>query len=81
MWLSRLRIQLVSKDAGSIPGLPQWVKGSGVAMSCGVAHRCSSDLVLMWHRLVAAAPIQPLVSELSYAMAATLKRKKKKKKK
>ena len=23
------------EDAGSIPGLAQWVKGSGVAVSCG----------------------------------------------
>ena len=25
--------------AGSIPGLAQWVKGSGVAVSCGVHRR------------------------------------------
>ena len=29
-------------DAGSIPGLGQWVKGSGVAASCGVCCRHSS---------------------------------------
>ena len=28
--------------ASSIPGLAQWVKGSGVAVSCGVGCRCSS---------------------------------------
>ena len=33
------------KDAGSIPGLTWWVKGSGVAVSCGIGHRHSSDLV------------------------------------
>ena len=31
------------EDAGSIPGLAQWVKGSSVAMSCGLGHRCGSD--------------------------------------
>ena len=30
-------------DAGLIPGLAQWVKGSGVGVSCGVGYRCSSD--------------------------------------
>ena len=34
--------------AGSIPGLTQWVKGSGVAMSCGVGCRRSSDPTLLW---------------------------------
>ena len=34
-------------DMGLIPRLAQWVKGSGVvAVSCGVGHRFSSDLVL-----------------------------------
>ena len=36
------------EDAGSIPGLPQCVKGSGVAVSCGVGRRRSSDPVLLW---------------------------------
>ena len=38
----------IHKDAGSIPSLTQWVGGSGLAMSCGVGHRCSSDPVLLW---------------------------------
>ena len=52
--------------AGSIPGLAQWVKQSGVAMSCGVGHRHGSDLALLWlwHRLVATVPIRPLAWEL-----------------
>ena len=32
----------------SIPGLAQWVKGSGFAASCGVGHICSLDLALLW---------------------------------
>ena len=47
---------------GSVPGLAQWVKGSGVAMSCGVGCRRGSDpaLVWLWRRLAATAPIGPV---------------------
>ena len=31
-----------------VPGLAQWVKRSGTAMSCGVGCRFGSDLVLLW---------------------------------
>ena len=34
--------------AGSVPGLAQWVKGSGVAVSCGVGLRHCPDLALLW---------------------------------
>ena len=65
---------------GSIPGLAQWVKGSGVAMSCGVSCRCGSDLALLWfwHRLAAVASTRLLAWEPAYAAGAALKRKKKK---
>ena len=36
------------KVTGSIPGLPQGVKGPSVAVSCGVGHRQGSDLALLW---------------------------------
>ena len=46
----------------------------------GVGHRCGSDPVLLWCRLAAIAPIQPLAWEFSYALGVALKRPKKKKK-
>ena len=33
---------------GSIPGLAPWVKGSGVAVSCGVSRRRGLDPMLLW---------------------------------
>ena len=58
--------------AGSVPALAQWVKRSGVAVSCGVGCRRGSDpaLLWLWHRLVATAPIQPLAWEPPYAAGA-----------
>ena len=49
----------IHEDAGSIPGLAQRVKGSGVAVSCGACHRLGSDpeLLWLWYILAAAAPI------------------------
>ena len=46
-------------------------------MSCGVGHRCSSDLALLWlwRRLAATAPTGPLAWEPPYALDAVLKRK------
>ena len=34
--------------AGSIPGLTQWVKRSGIAVSCGVGCKHGSALALLW---------------------------------
>ena len=69
--------------ARSIPGLSQWVKDSSVALSCGVGHRCGSDLMLLWlwYRVAAASPIRPLAWEPPYWAGAAQKKKKKKKKK
>ena len=47
-------------------------------MSCGAGHRCGSDseLLWLWCRLVATAPILPLAGELPYAAAVALKTQK-----
>ena len=46
-------------------------------MSCGVGHRCGSDpeLLWLWCRLAAVAPIQPLAWELPHGTGAALKKK------
>ena len=38
----------IHEDAGSIPGLAQYIKGSGVAVSHGACCRLSWVLVLLW---------------------------------
>ena len=50
-------------------------------MSCGVGHRCGSDLALLWLwcRPVATVPIRPLAWEPSYATDAALKKQKRQK--
>ena len=56
---------------------------SGVAMSCGVGHRCGSDptLLWLWCRPVATAPIGPLVWEPPYATGVVQEKAKRQKKK
>ena len=51
--------------------------GSGIAVSCGVVQRCSSDptLLWLWHRSAAIALIQPLAWEPPYATGVALKTK------
>ena len=36
----------IHEDAGLIPDLAQWVKGSGIAMSCDVGCRRGLDLTV-----------------------------------
>ena len=54
---------------------------SGIAVSCGVGHRCSSDpaLLWLWYRLAALPLIWPLAWEAPYAVSMALKSQKKKK--
>ena len=46
-------------------------------MSCGVGHRHGLDLVWLWHRVAAIAPIRPLAWEPPYAVCSALKKRKK----
>ena len=58
-------------------------EASGVAVSCGVVHRCGLDpaLLLMWCIPAAVAPIGSLAWEPPYATGMALKKKKKERKK
>ena len=62
-------------ECSLIPGPAQWVKGSGVAVSCAIGHKHSSDLawLWLWCRLTAPAPIWRLAWELPYATGTALK--------
>ena len=50
---------------------------SSIAVGCGVVHRCSSDLELLWLwcRPAGTAPIGPLAWEPPYAVGVALKKK------
>ena len=52
-------------------------KGSGVAASYGIGHRCGSDPVLprLWCRPAAVALIQPLLQKLPNTIDAVVKAK------
>ena len=38
----------IHENVGSIPDLTQWLKGSGITLTCGGGCRCGSDPVLLW---------------------------------
>ena len=54
----------IHKDMGLIPGPVQWVKGSGIAVSCGVGRKRGSDLVSLWWCVVLQLRFHPYLGEL-----------------
>ena len=71
-WLSGNRPDSYPRGCGFNPWSCSVGWRSGVAASCGVVCRCGSDpeLLQLWCRPAAAAPIWPLAWELPYASGA-----------
>ena len=65
-------------------GLEPWPRsvgsGSGVAMNCGVGYRCGLDMMWLWHRLAAVAPVRTPSLGISICRGCSSKKQKRKRK-
>ena len=79
LWHSGNESNQYPQGCGFNPWPHQVDWGSGVVMNCGIGHRGSSDLALLWLwcRPAAVAPFRPLAWELPHAVGAAPKSKKK----
>ena len=66
---AEMNLTSIHEDVGSIPGPAPWGPGSGIAMNCGVGHKCSSDPTLLWLWPAFAALILPLAWNLHVPQA------------
>ena len=83
MWCTGNKSEQYPRECGFYPWPHSVGWGSGIALTYGVGckHGLDPELLWLWRRPIAIAPIRPLPWELPYAMGATKKIKTKQNKK